>query len=381
MINFRDIGVLGAGVDPNTLTNLQDPTGTNGAVLISESGETWVWNEVTDLWVMMTSGSGADKFHSNIVATAPYDDLNPLTGWVAPTNPIEGNTVDVKFTDGTVANYTYDGTVWGLDFVVENKAINNLQVVNEIVERGNVSLGGSQPADFTRNTYNWLGGSFQDKWQSTGDANLFDIKANQTINSANTTNSGAGAINIGTSGANGQYKLNLHGALWLNNGRSSQIIGDLAAINNTGSQVVAIGTQAARLSTNSDIIAIGFEALKSNNKDQSIGIGISAGQNNTGQDFTAVGYLCGYANSGNKFTGLGYQSGQNNSGLSVLAIGNSASFNNIGSYITSVGEESAQNNTGSSVLAIGRRSARTNSGNSVTSIGIEAGNLNTGSGL
>ena len=119
MINFRDIGVLGAGVDPNTLTNLQDPTGTNGAVLISESGETWVWNEVTDLWVMMTSGSGADKFHSNIVGTAPYDPLNPLSGWVAPSSPIEGNTVEVKFTDGTVGNYTYDGTVWVLDFADE----------------------------------------------------------------------------------------------------------------------------------------------------------------------------------------------------------------------------------------------------------------------
>ena len=116
MINFRDIGVLGAGVDPNTLTNLQDPTGTNGAVLISESGETWVWNEVTDLWVMMTSGSGEDKFHSNIVATASYDPLLPLSGWVAPSSPITGNTVEVKFTDGTVANYTYDGTVWIPDF-------------------------------------------------------------------------------------------------------------------------------------------------------------------------------------------------------------------------------------------------------------------------
>jgi len=116
MINFRDIGVLGAGVDPNTLTNLQDPTGTNGAVLISESGETWVWNEVTDLWVMMTSGSGADKFHSNIVGTAPYDPLLPLSGWVAPSSPIAGNTVEVKFTDGTVGSYTWDGSAWIPDF-------------------------------------------------------------------------------------------------------------------------------------------------------------------------------------------------------------------------------------------------------------------------
>jgi hypothetical protein len=61
---------------------------------------------------------GADKFHSNIVGTAPYDPLLPLAGWVAPSGPITGNTVEVKFTDGTVANYTYDGTVWVLDFDV-----------------------------------------------------------------------------------------------------------------------------------------------------------------------------------------------------------------------------------------------------------------------
>ncbi len=67
---------------------------------------------------------GADKFHSNIVGTAPYDPLNPLAGWVAPSLPIAGNTVKVKFTDGTVANYTYDGTVWGLDFVESSTPIN-----------------------------------------------------------------------------------------------------------------------------------------------------------------------------------------------------------------------------------------------------------------
>ena len=59
---------------------------------------------------------GEDKFHTNILGTAPYDPLLPLSGWVAPSSPISGNTVEVKFTDGTVANYTYDGTVWIPDF-------------------------------------------------------------------------------------------------------------------------------------------------------------------------------------------------------------------------------------------------------------------------
>ena len=62
---------------------------------------------------------GADKFHSNIVGTASYDPLLPLSGWVAPSSPITGNTVEVKFTDGTVGNYTFDGTDWVLDFVDE----------------------------------------------------------------------------------------------------------------------------------------------------------------------------------------------------------------------------------------------------------------------
>jgi len=56
--------------------------------------------------------------NAHILATTSYDVLNPLTGWVAPSSPITGNTVEVKFTDGTVANYTFDGTVWGLDFAV-----------------------------------------------------------------------------------------------------------------------------------------------------------------------------------------------------------------------------------------------------------------------
>ena len=62
----------------------------------------------------------ADKFHSNIVGTAPYDSLNPLTGWVAPTSPIAGNTVEVKFTDGVISNYTFDGSDWAQDFLVYN---------------------------------------------------------------------------------------------------------------------------------------------------------------------------------------------------------------------------------------------------------------------
>jgi len=101
--------------------------------------------------------SGADKFHSNIVGTAPYDALLPLTGWVAPSSPIVGNTVEVKFTDGTVVDYTWNGTVWGLDFVddtataqrpwikvgntTETSATDVLKT-DEIYHTGNVRIGG-----------------------------------------------------------------------------------------------------------------------------------------------------------------------------------------------------------------------------------------------
>lgn len=53
----------------------------------------------------------------NIVATTTYDALNPLVGWVPPSNPILDNVTQVQFTDGTVVNYTWDGTAWVVDFV------------------------------------------------------------------------------------------------------------------------------------------------------------------------------------------------------------------------------------------------------------------------
>ena len=62
------------------------------------------------------TGGGPDKFHTYIVGTAPYDPLNQLAGWVAPSSPIAGNTVEVKFTDGTIGNYTFDGSAWVQNF-------------------------------------------------------------------------------------------------------------------------------------------------------------------------------------------------------------------------------------------------------------------------
>lgn len=335
--------------------------------------------------------------NAHIVATAPYDPLNPLTGWVAPSSPIAGNTVEVKFTDGTVANYTFDGTVWVLDFIARNKAVNNLQVVNEIVERGNVSLGGGQPADFTRNTYNWLGANFQDKWQSSGDANLFDIKANQTVNATNTTNSGSGAVNIGTSGANGQYKLNVGGAIWLNNGRNTTIIGNSAATSSTSSGAVIIGSQAAQntIASDGNEVLIGFQvAQNSDCKFGSTVIGARSAKNatNLGGGLTIIGGDA--ANAANLFNtsnhtfigsqcaariktqfsegdiAIGVNSGSDFNGRGFTLIGSNVARFAQGVDVTYIGRESALNLVGNKNTITGSASANTTiSGNNLSIFG------------
>ena len=86
--------------------------GKEKVLYIDEStGDIYVWDGT-----QYTTADVLDKYHTHVVGTGVYNPLLPLTGWVAPSSPIEGNTVEVKFTDGTVGNYTFDGTVWGLDF-------------------------------------------------------------------------------------------------------------------------------------------------------------------------------------------------------------------------------------------------------------------------
>ena len=128
-----------------------------------------------------------DKFHSNILGTAPYDPLNPLTGWVAPSSPIAGNTVEVKFTDGTVGNYTYDGTVWGLDFAVTPTT------------ETNTTITGTLAAGQTIGTYtNEVGATFgikQTTYQNCSGAALGqDTKVHQVQNLAN--QSGFGVVKL-----------------------------------------------------------------------------------------------------------------------------------------------------------------------------------------
>lgn len=135
---------------------------------------------------------GEDKFHSNIVATAPYDPLNPLTGWVAPSSPITGNTVEVKFTDGTVANYTFDGTVWVLDFIDKTLAQHDLRLLaSGTIERGSDSATDAKGAQFLHNSYSHLNG-FSDNWVGTAFGNLssFRIGEDNTLYTNSTSPNG-----------------------------------------------------------------------------------------------------------------------------------------------------------------------------------------------
>ncbi|MBK7095852.1 MAG: hypothetical protein IPH57_12665 [Saprospiraceae bacterium] len=135
---------------------------------------------------------------THIITSNAFNINSPLEGWMQPIGATEGNTASVRFADGAVALFTFEGNEWILTLIDGSQFANNLMVNGVITERGNINPGGSQPADYKRNIYNWLGTYYQDKWQSTGDQNLFDINANQTVVSTNTINAGQGAINIGS---------------------------------------------------------------------------------------------------------------------------------------------------------------------------------------
>jgi hypothetical protein len=99
--------------------------GQKGILYIDEStGDIYVW--VVDAFVL-----AGDKFHSNIVGTGAYDAGLPLTNWTPPSGAIDGNTAQVKFTDGVVVNYTYNGTTWVVDFV-DDAAVSGAGVASKV---------------------------------------------------------------------------------------------------------------------------------------------------------------------------------------------------------------------------------------------------------
>jgi len=250
---------------------------------------------------------------------APKPTLTTVTGGTGlPNTATFDNGIDAP----TVFNY------------IEG-ARNNLQLGSPIVERGNINAGGGQPADFIRDIYNWMGSTHKDHWQSTGDAELVSFKAAQTVNATNTTNTGIGAINIGTAGANGQYKLNVGGAIWLNNGRNSQFIGNQAGENNAMPEQIGIGTRSNMNSSGAYNEAIGFEALMTNtNGITNQAYGYRAMRNANGGSYnTGIGAYTLYQNQGAFNVALGTSALQQNlSGYHNVAVGYQALFWNINGY-------------------------------------------------
>jgi hypothetical protein len=78
-----------------------------GTTSDQNSGSTTV-QDIADL-----AGGGSSQIQSNETIAAPYTGVELPT--VAGVNV--GDTKTVKFNDGTVVNYTWDGTAWILDFV------------------------------------------------------------------------------------------------------------------------------------------------------------------------------------------------------------------------------------------------------------------------
>lgn len=90
----------------------------------------------------------------------------PYTGVELPTTP--GVNIDdtktIQFSDGTIVNYTYDGTVWGLNFIDKTLAQHDLRLLtNGTVERGSDSAIDPKGAQFLHDSYSHLNG-FSDNW-------------------------------------------------------------------------------------------------------------------------------------------------------------------------------------------------------------------------
>ena len=344
---------------------------------------------------------------TNITGTHPTGNvIGTYTNEAGTAQPIRETVTSLTtVTGGTglpnTATFTNEnGTVTTFDYI--SGARNNLQLGSPIVERGNISGGGGQPADFIRDIYNWMGGTYKDHWQSAGDAELVSFKAGQTINSTNTTNSGSGAVNIGTAGANGRYKLNVHGAMWLDNGRNSQFIGDQAGQNNSMPLQIGIGTRANMNSTASFNNAFGYEALMNNTTGSfNDAFGYQSMRNaNGGFANLAVGSQSLYSNQGsfnvgvgvnalasNTFGfmnfGLGYNSMVlNTTGSRNIGVGYSSLYSNINGWqnIAIGGEAMQQNTSGNNNIGIGDLALQFNTSSSNNNaIGIQSQRYNLGS--
>lgn len=105
-----------------------DPLETTDTVLMTEAVGTC--EDPLFVWVLSQDGNITrveyfseafivDRFNDNILGIDVYNPGLPLANWTAPAAPTLGNTVTVKFTDGTIVTYTYNGVAWVVDFTDE----------------------------------------------------------------------------------------------------------------------------------------------------------------------------------------------------------------------------------------------------------------------
>jgi hypothetical protein len=145
--------------------------------------------------------------HTNIVATTPYDSLNPLTGWIAPTTPYFGNTATVLFTDDIIVNFTFNGTIWE-EKIIDDTAISGIKTANTVYVDGTYgddTTGRRESRDFPFQTFTQAMSVYEDgdwlKYENSDEAisgtNIFPLLTKYYYDFGNgniTINSGGNAF-------------------------------------------------------------------------------------------------------------------------------------------------------------------------------------------
>ena len=108
--------------------------GSNNLGYVEPGAEGAVFTVIGGIPTWGISSSGTK--HAHVLASGAYTDGSPLLGWTAPPGPYLKDTIVVKYTDGTLGYFTYDGTSWVLDFTSDEeiKEFSSLAAAN-------VSLG------------------------------------------------------------------------------------------------------------------------------------------------------------------------------------------------------------------------------------------------
>ena len=168
-------------------------------------------------------------------------------------------------------------------------------------------------------------------------------------------------------------------------------LGDSAAADNTGINVVAIGAitdgmggslGAAQGNTGNDVVAIGsdddsgFPAAYENTGSETVALGGDAAYKNTGVYVFAALENAAANNVGPFVFAIGPNAASGNSGEDIFAVGSGAASQNTGNNVNALGDGSAFNSTGDYVDAIGQNAANGNSGNEVIAIGRDAAQNN-----